>query len=1335
MSDAYFFLLPLLMNKFFTLLRRVGRGNQIGFLGALLALLPLLGWAQGNETFTSANTTSSYTSNTYTGDNGVSWSFANALTATLNGRAITLRNSPAGSLTSTAVSGGLSALSFNYKQANSIAVNATVAVNGIAVGTITSTASATTGTFSITGKTFTGSVSISITVNSGGGQTTVDDIVWSGYVEAASSPILSTTAPSSISQTGATLAGTISSFGSPTGSSPAYGFVYSPAATNSAPQLGGSGVSSVVVGSAAFTGDFGSAVTGLTASTAYSYQAYATNGTGTSYGGVQSFTTTASGGAPSIVVSALSPAATPSLGTVAVNTPGSVYTYTVSGTNLTTGITITPPVGIEVSKDGFSTVGNTNSTPLILSASGGSVASTTISVRLVASATAGTVSGTISNVSGSASQSLAVSGTVAAAPASCLSEGFEGTTFAPAGWLATGVTRSTATGDFKNGAAAAIFSGTTGTLTTPALTNPLSLTFYLGVTSNNSPKQFQVNVSTTSPTSGFTTLRTFSHNTTGGTVVADNAYNQYTIDLSAYSSFSTVYVQFAKVNSTTTSPFRFDDVAVSCGTAPAFSLSTGTISGTQFCVAKSYPTSIAVPYTVSGGSFGAGNVFTAVISKDNFVTKTSLGTLSAVSSGTIAGALPNTLTTGTYRVRVEASSPATISADNGTDLELTSYLTNEIGNYFGTGDNGQVTLTWTNPTSCFSQVLIVARAGVFPSAAPSNATTYTANPAFGLGSELPAGSGQYVVYQGNGTSATITGLTNGTAYSFKAFVTNGDGYSNGSARTVTPVVPATLSEVAVPQLISGHAVGALHTERLPYAYRITIGGLKPNATYKYYNSAVSANAGSADAAGYQGTGNPIYPDGAGSFRRVVGNNLSTAGSTLTTDASGSYTGWFMLEPNGNDRFEPGDLVKMRVILNDGAGGSSEIYYVTTASTVSVRQLGTTSGSAVQATALYGNSFGTPSNFVLTYDNPAGTGRPLAATFLESDGSANTTANSNASFYGTNVEGKAGAYGLLIPNDNANGVQRIEQRSLSDGSLVGCAATDADGTWAGTGAITKSPAGGATALVLTSGDTPFYPATITGFSPASALEGATITITGTNFTTGPQPLVSFNGGPAVSAATVNATGTSLTVVVPVGAANGPIAITAGCGNAAVSSDSFTNSSRPLPVALTGFTAARQATSVQLRWTTASEHSSAYFEVQRSRDSRTFSPVAKVERISNSSQATSYAFLDREAPAGRLYYRLRQVDTDSSATFSLVRGVGAGVRALSIFPNPAQTIISFQNPTGAPLSYRILNQLGQVLREGLAPAGIATVEVAGIPAGSYLLELQTDLGRVASRFSKE
>ncbi len=851
-------------------------------------------------------------------------------------------------------------------------------------------------------------------------------------------------------------------------------------------------------------------------------------------------------------------AATPNslaLGTVALGTAGPISTYDVSGSGLGAGITITPPVGVEVSRDGFAATANTSSTPLTLAASSGEVALTTISVRLIATATAGAVSGTITNVSGAAGQSVAVSGAVTATATACLSDGFESTTFPATGWVAAGVTRSTTASDVKNGGGAAIFDAANGTLTTLVLAHPSSLSFYLGVSSNTAAKKFKINVSTTSQTTGFAAVRTFDSGTaTGGDVSLASgtaSYNPYTVDLSAYSYSPTVYIQFEKA-SNTVSPFRLDDVAVGCGGPPPFTLTTGTIAPVgPFCVGLNVPVGLSVPYTVSGGTFGTGNVFTAYLSKDNFATKLAIGTVAAVASGTISASIAQVagLTTATtYRIRVEGSTPTTpAGTDNGTDLAVSSYLDNETASATALAGNGQATFSFTAPANCVSSAIATIRVGSSAGPKPLTGTAYAASPVFGVGTQIS--SGQYVVYNGAATgSVTVTGLTNGTLYQLQVFTTGGSGYSNGVLHSVRPVVPATLTEVLVPQFISGHATGSsTHATRLPYVWRVALGNLAANTTYKYYTAARAP----ADPADYGGVGIPVDTRLPGAFVRHASPTLTNSSATFTTDASGSYTGWFGLEPGGDSRFSAGNTLNPMVVINAGGAANN---VADAGDNVASQFLATNAGNSVtalllaaggSASGVRGTSFGTPGNFVFTYDNPGRTGRPLAGTWLESDGSANVT--NYAGFYAS-VEAVPGAYGLLTPSANPKGILAIEQRSLTTGAVVGCVATDADGTWPG-GANTASLAA-ATALVLTTGDTPFAAPTVLEDFTATAGIGGSVTINGTNFPTGPRPSVSFNGGPAVPAAGTSAT--TLTVAVPAGATSGPLTVTTSCGAATTTS---------------------------------------------------------------------------------------------------------------------------------------------------------------------------------------
>ena len=98
-----------------------------------------------------------------------------------------------------------------------------------------------------------------------------------------------------------------------------------------------------------------------------------------------------------------------------VGAPSATQSYTVSGTNIISNLTITPPAGFEVSGDGGATWHN-NSSPLTLSPTSGIIASTTISVRLNASS-AGTYSGNITHESTNATtQTVAVNGTTVNPP-------------------------------------------------------------------------------------------------------------------------------------------------------------------------------------------------------------------------------------------------------------------------------------------------------------------------------------------------------------------------------------------------------------------------------------------------------------------------------------------------------------------------------------------------------------------------------------------------------------------------------------------------------------------------------------------------------------------------------------------------------------------------------------------------------------------------------------------------------------------------------------------------------------------------------------------------------
>jgi hypothetical protein len=173
--------------------------------------------------------------------------------------------------------------------------------------------------------------------------------------------------------------------------------------------------------------------------------------------------------------------------------------------------------------------------------------------------------------------------------------------------------------------------------------------------------------------------------------------------------------------------------------------------------------------------------------------------------------------------------------------------------------------------------------------------------------------------------------------------------------------------------------------------------------------------------------------------------------------------------------------------------------------------------------------------------------------------------------------------------------------------------------------------------------------------------------------------------------------------------------------------------PLPVGLLQFTAVRQGSAVAIAWATASEKNSAYFQVQRSADGRTFAAIERVEAQGTSSIRHNYATLDAQPLTGMSYYRLRQVDTNGQEAYSPIVAVRfEGVRqapSLVAYPNPAsaqgfQLLTSNLGTTGGTVT--LFDNVGRVVLTHTAAAGAVetTIQTARpLASGLYFVTWQT------------
>jgi hypothetical protein len=180
-------------------------------------------------------------------------------------------------------------------------------------------------------------------------------------------------------------------------------------------------------------------------------------------------------------------------------------------------------------------------------------------------------------------------------------------------------------------------------------------------------------------------------------------------------------------------------------------------------------------------------------------------------------------------------------------------------------------------------------------------------------------------------------------------------------------------------------------------------------------------------------------------------------------------------------------------------------------------------------------------------------------------------------------------------------------------------------------------------------------------------------------------------------------------------------------------------RPLPVELAIFAADVAKGQVQLRWATASEQNSAAFVIERSAQGETYQAVREVAAQGNSTSTTVYAATDAQPLTGTSYYRLRQVDRDGAVTYSPVVKVSVlpGTLPILAYPNPATDHLSLDLTAAAagPCDVRVLSLAGQVVRTETLTGGRAQeMDLAGLPAGLYLLQVRTAEGSTVQRIEK-
>lgn len=171
--------------------------------------------------------------------------------------------------------------------------------------------------------------------------------------------------------------------------------------------------------------------------------------------------------------------------------------------------------------------------------------------------------------------------------------------------------------------------------------------------------------------------------------------------------------------------------------------------------------------------------------------------------------------------------------------------------------------------------------------------------------------------------------------------------------------------------------------------------------------------------------------------------------------------------------------------------------------------------------------------------------------------------------------------------------------------------------------------------------------------------------------------------------------------------------------------------PLPVNWLSFEASiHEQNNVWLTWSTASEHNTKQYHMQRSTDAVQFETLGYVAAAGNSEKVSAYQYEDAQLVPGKYYYRILQEDADGSYVYTPVRKIvirGQGATRCHIYPNPANNnlFISYEG-THPELAVTITDVAGRiVLSRKMAPNSLQSavaIDMSDLAHGVYMISLK-------------
>ena len=180
------------------------------------------------------------------------------------------------------------------------------------------------------------------------------------------------------------------------------------------------------------------------------------------------------------------------------------------------------------------------------------------------------------------------------------------------------------------------------------------------------------------------------------------------------------------------------------------------------------------------------------------------------------------------------------------------------------------------------------------------------------------------------------------------------------------------------------------------------------------------------------------------------------------------------------------------------------------------------------------------------------------------------------------------------------------------------------------------------------------------------------------------------------------------------------------------------SSALPVTLVSFNAKAEGQTATLDWSTSAETNSDRFNIERSRNGKTWLEIGNVSSNHESLTLKRYFFTDANPLDGENLYRLKMIDADGTYAYSHIESLNFNSKSIvNLYPNPVVSSENLQisvKDWGKIESVRIINAVGKIVFES-ANSLITGINTGNLTSGLYVVQIIQKDGKIdTSKFVK-